>query len=355
MHSSIPLFALFAAGVLGSPLSLFDRLQLKNIVRDVVTEVAVTQVVTVTVFGQAPTATSTSAIAKVHKAYYSGAYRHWHHTRPRSTRMSTRMMISTVLPPSTSSIPAAVSPTSISTSEDEATDVVDVPTTSDAVDVSTTSDVVDVSTTSDVVDVSTTSDVVDVSTTSDVVVVPTTSEVVSVPTSTPSAAAPSSVSTPSDGSPLSGGISLLTTVNKYRQLYSLPTLSWSSVLTENALKTGTDGGGVTQTHQLNPGSFAQVITPGMSTAVVDLGGDTPFELSYVAWLCEVSSDSQLSAGGVNQCDLVEKVLHMRYSSTGHYDILTSKKYTQIGCAFARNPGAAATSVYQGLWVCDLAF
>ncbi|KAL9100752.1 MAG: hypothetical protein Q9187_009327 [Circinaria calcarea] len=338
MHSSIPLFALFAAGVLGSPLSLFDRLQLKNIVRDVVTEeVAVTQVVTVTVFGQAPTATSTSAIAKVHKAYYSGAYRHWHHTRPRSTRMSTRMVTSTVLPSSTSSIPAVVSPTPISTSEDEETDVVDVPTTSE------------------VVDVPTTSEVVVVPTTSEVVVVPTTSETVDVPTSTPSAAAPSSVSTLSDGSPLSGGVSLLTTVNKYRQLYSLPKLSWSSVLTKNALKTGTDGGGVTQTHQLNPGSFAQVITPGMSTAVVDLGGDTPFELSYVAWLCEVSSDPQLSAGGVNQCDLVEKILHMRYSSTGHYDILTSKKYTQIGCAFARNPGAAATSVYQGLWVCDLAF
>ena len=307
-----------------------------------------TEVVTVTVAGQAPTTTSTSAIAKVHKAYHSGAYRHWHHTgtrtrtRTRSRVFSTRAVTSTVFPSS----PAIASSTPISTS---------ISSSSDAVVVPTTSDVEVVSTTSDVEVVSTTSDVEVVSTTSEAVVVSTTSEVVVVPTSTSSAAAPTSESTSSDTSPLSGGVSLLTTVNHYRQLYSLPTLSWSSVLTKNALKTGTDGNGVTQTHQLNPGSFAQVITPGMSTAVVDLGGNTPFELSYVAWLCEVSSDPQLSAGGDNKCDTVEKVLHMRYSSTGHHDILNSRKYTQIGCAFAKNPQAAATSVYQGLWVCDLAF
>lgn len=154
---------------------------------------------------------------------------------------------------------------------------------------------------------------------------------------------------------MSGGVSLLTTVNKYRTLYSLPTLSWSSTLHGNALKTGTDDLGVNENHELNPGSFGQVIAPGMSTAMVDLGGDTPFEISFAAWLCEVSSDPELSAGGVNQCDLVEKVLHITQKGTGHHDILTSKSYTQIGCAFAPNAGADPTSVYQGLWICDVAF
>lgn len=94
--------------------------------------------------------------------------------------------------------------------------------------------------------------------------------------------------------------------------------------------------------------MAQVITPGMVVKQGDdLGGLTPFELSYCALLCE--NPEKLKS----QCALVDKYLHMYYTDTGHYDILTSKDYTKIGCAFADNPDKDNNTPYQGLWVCDL--
>lgn len=101
--------------------------------------------------------------------------------------------------------------------------------------------------------------------------------------------------------------------------------------------------------------MAQVITPGMVVKYgSDLGGDTPFELSYVAWLCEVPSE-KLKADGKDQCQFVSDYLHMYYTDTGHYDILTSKSYSKIGCAFADNPDKDNDTPYQGLWVCDLGY
>lgn len=142
-------------------------------------------------------------------------------------------------------------------------------------------------------------------------------------------------------------------MNKWREAYGLPKFEWSAKLQANAQKTADDNGGVTMSHQLNPGSFGQVITVGAEVAVADLQGDSPFELSFVSWLCEVPSET-LKMGGVDQCALVDEVLHMQYNSRGHYDILTDTKYTKIGCAFTKDPSADSTSAAQGLWVCDLA-
>lgn len=101
--------------------------------------------------------------------------------------------------------------------------------------------------------------------------------------------------------------------------------------------------------------MGQVITPGMVEKYGgDLGGVTPFELSYLAWLCEVPSN-KLAVNGQDGCKLVSDNLHMYYTDTGHYDILTSAKYTKIGCAFADNPDKDNKTPYQGLWVCDLGY
>ena len=81
-----------------------------------------------------------------------------------------------------------------------------------------------------------------------------------------------------------------------------------------------------------------------------ISGLSAFELSYVAWLCEVSSDPELNSDK-NYCQLVSDNLHMQYSDTGHHDILNSPSYKNIGCAFAQNPDGS--DPYQGLWVCDL--
>jgi len=149
--------------------------------------------------------------------------------------------------------------------------------------------------------------------------------------------------------PNSGGVPLIDTANKWRTAYGLNTLEWNSALEANALKTGTDDHGSNETHELNPGSMAQVITPGQEVSVGNLNGDSPFELSYITWLCEVPTDPELEG----QCQTVANVLHIRYNDTGHHDILCSKSYTAIGCAFAQNPYSTNASIYQGLWVCDL--
>lgn len=151
------------------------------------------------------------------------------------------------------------------------------------------------------------------------------------------------------GIPKSGGIPLIDTVNKWRIAYGLNALEWNTTLEANALKTGNDDHGSIETHELNPGSTAQVITPGQEVSVGDLNGDSPFDLSYITWLCEVPTDLELKG----QCQTVSNVLHMRYDDTGHHDILCSKNYTAIGCAFTQNPFSAKASTYQGLWVCDL--
>jgi uncharacterized protein YkwD len=174
-----------------------------------------------------------------------------------------------------------------------------------------------------------------------------------------STSAPVSTSAPAtqsgnDGSPLSDGVSLLTTANKWRSIYDLSPFTWDEQLESNARKTGEDGGGVTQTHQMGPGTFGQVITPGIEAPSDVLQGYTPFELAYVNWLCEVPSP-RLKTGGVDGCALVARTQFMVYTSTGHHDILTDAKYTKIGCAFARNPNAASDSPWTGLWVCDLGF
>ena len=160
-----------------------------------------------------------------------------------------------------------------------------------------------------------------------------------------------------DGSPNSGGVSLLTIVNKWRVKYNVPTLTWSTILAANAQKTGDDGQGSIQRHELNPGTHAQVICPGQKNPATNYMPDTPFELSYVAWLCERPQEPQLTNdNGINQCQLEMKNLFIQNTPGvyGHHDILVSTSYKIIGCAFAVNPAVSNTSTYQGLWVCDLA-
>ena len=86
-------------------------------------------------------------------------------------------------------------------------------------------------------------------------------------------------------SPTSGGVPIIDTINKWRGLYNIGTLTWSDQLVANAQKTGNDDGGLNENHELNPGSYAQVIAPSsLSFPEQNLEGDTPFELTYVAFL-----------------------------------------------------------------------
>lgn len=142
--------------------------------------------------------------------------------------------------------------------------------------------------------------------------------------SAPAPAAGSSGATPSVG----GGGDWFSIANKWRVAVGQPAFTEDSKLVANAQDTANSSGGQLK-HKLNPGSFAQVLAPGDSSNFesVFLGG----------WLCELPNLPGLNgvcasaSGGWNHA-----------GQTGHAEILSSSKYSKIGCALG-----------QGIWSCDL--
>lgn len=132
--------------------------------------------------------------------------------------------------------------------------------------------------------------------------------------------------------PPSDSTGYMSIVDEYRKKLGLKELKQDATLEANALKTvqdNTRSGTVNMNHQLNDGSFAQVLAPGDADA---------FKHCFVGgWLCEIPTLPGLNG----ECSTESQ--GWMYTSTGHADILTSGSYSKIGCA---NAG--------GLWGCDLA-
>ncbi|KAL8826162.1 MAG: hypothetical protein Q9191_003969, partial [Dirinaria sp. TL-2023a] len=171
----------------------------------------------------------------------------------------------------------------------------------------------------------------------------------------------------SDGSPPSGSSSILSTINYWRTEYGLSTLVWNSTLQSAAENTGSlDGGSASnEVHHpppVTPGhGIGEVISPGSDNdggGKWNLQGHSFFELAYLGWLCE-GPPSRLGSNGQQLCDLLQQVDPgdtYELTETGHYEILTTPQYTDIGCAYTKNPNADMTWYYQqGLWVCDLSY
>ncbi|KAL9608624.1 MAG: hypothetical protein Q9167_006567 [Letrouitia subvulpina] len=161
--------------------------------------------------------------------------------------------------------------------------------------------------------------------------------------------------------PTSGGVPLIDTVNKWRKAYGLVQLQWDARCSQNAKKTGADSNGLpsNQTHEIIPPTTSQVISPGQSIRNGDYT-QTPFELSYIGWLCE-HPGGPLVQGGVDLCALQDRWLPLNpppppEDPEGHFKILTGVDISAglrfIGCAFT--PSAEeGDKIYQGQWVCDL--
>jgi len=160
-----------------------------------------------------------------------------------------------------------------------------------------------------------------------------TTEAPSAPAQTwaPAAPSPTATSAPSSGGASGGVGDYMSVVSKWRAAGGLPGLTQDSTLEGNAMKTSTDSTNGLQ-HELNPGTFAQVLAP----------GDTSnFESVYVGgWLCEISSLPGLD--GI--CSTMAQGWDHSDGETGHAEILTSTKYSKIGCAISGT----------GVWACDLA-
>ena len=143
-----------------------------------------------------------------------------------------------------------------------------------------------------------------------------------------SGASAPAASAPSTGS--SGGSGYIAIVNEWRGKMGLPSLTQDSTLEANAIKTSKDAG-TSLTHELNPGSMAQVLAPGDASN---------FESVFVGgWLCEVPS---LPGLGSSVCNSASQGWD-HGGQTGHADILSSTTYTKIGCGL--DPS---------IWACDLA-
>lgn len=159
--------------------------------------------------------------------------------------------------------------------------------------------------------------------------------------------------------PTSGGVPLIDTINKWRKAFSLVELRWDARCSRNAKQTGCDSGGSpnNQTHEIFAPTTSQVISPGQ---FIKVGNSplTPFENSYVGWLCE-HPGGPLIQGGVDQCAVQGAELPLGQPEDdpeGHYEILTGKGISAglrfIGCAFTPSPDQDSKK-YQGQWVCDL--
>ncbi|KAL2444440.1 hypothetical protein ABEF95_016807 [Exophiala dermatitidis] len=138
-------------------------------------------------------------------------------------------------------------------------------------------------------------------------------------------------SSPAASSSSSDESGYMAVVSKWRAAGGYPALTRDSTLEANALKTSTNSvGGLI--HELNPGSFAQVLAP---------GSPSNFESVYVGgWLCEIPS-----LPGLNGICSSESKGWSYDGQTGHASILSSTSYSKIGCAISSNTN---------VWACDLA-
>ncbi|KAL8726287.1 MAG: hypothetical protein Q9181_006111 [Wetmoreana brouardii] len=164
---------------------------------------------------------------------------------------------------------------------------------------------------------------------------------------------PDQSTTPANGQsgspPSSGDDSLFATINRWRSTFGANALSWSEDMVNAAANTGQLNGGTSMSLQHhNPSDAAEVIAAGSDTDMgQDLKGRSPFEISLIAWLCE-NPENKMG----DSCDVQAGVMNIHnidtQHPTGHHDILVDNSYTQIGCAFTKNPNADGWFGDQGL-------
>jgi len=133
---------------------------------------------------------------------------------------------------------------------------------------------------------------------------------------------------PAPSAPAQGGY--MGIVAEWRSKMGLPALELDTKLQNNAQDAANSSGGQLK-HKLNSGSMAQVLAPGSMDE---------FEKIFVGgWLCELPNTPGL---GSSVCNEMSKGWNYA-GQTGHAEILTSTKYTKIGCAAG-----------DGICSCDLA-
>lgn len=121
-------------------------------------------------------------------------------------------------------------------------------------------------------------------------------------------------------------------VGDWRQRMGLYQLQYSSAMEANARKTVVDSNGQ-MIHQLNPGSFGQVLAPGGPTE------DDFWRVLVGGWLCELPD-----APGMNGICAEASKGWAYNGQTGHAELMRTTQLRTIGCA-----------QYKNIWSCDLGY
>ncbi|KAL8679451.1 MAG: hypothetical protein Q9186_004281 [Xanthomendoza sp. 1 TL-2023] len=148
---------------------------------------------------------------------------------------------------------------------------------------------------------------------------------------------------------------ILSTINGWRYALGANPLSWSQEMADAAANTGRAncGGGCGMNHHA-PKNAAEVISPGSDNDNgQNLHGRSPFEISYIAWICEVPSAQMGDACSLVDVNNKDAVMRITMNGRGHHDILVDNNYKKIGCAFTPNSNANEWFLGRGQWICDL--
>ena len=153
-----------------------------------------------------------------------------------------------------------------------------------------------------------------------------------------------------------GGQNILDVANKWRSKQGLPTFTWDEALATVSANTNAANGANSMTHHRVPPSLGQVIAEGSSTktASSSQGELGPIDLLWLDWICELSGEIP----GFPCSDALGATNMDTNGETIHAEILMNPQYTKLGCNYmdATDPAAQGSmQIYQGMFVCDVAF
>jgi hypothetical protein len=158
-----------------------------------------------------------------------------------------------------------------------------------------------------------------------------------------------------DPSPLSGDLTLLQTINKWRYRYGREPIRWSTSFADSAATFATET--INRQPHTGLGSGVQIQAPSPGFVVpppgANLEGFSPFELQVLSWLCESPQDPQLQPaenGGVNVCYVQQRILDISSSTSMIHDAVLTTSLNSVGCAYRQYP-VVSIPQWAGIWDC----
>jgi len=173
------------------------------------------------------------------------------------------------------------------------------------------------------------------------------------------------VEVPSGGSfgAQSGGENIVDTVNRFRGTVGAPPLSWNQQLAEEAASAGhyhIDVRGLSATDvPVHPPDMGAITRGQVMIGGVDADTEckqyrsklnlTPFGAAFYGWACEVPSAIP------ENCREILDTTGTMVATTGHFNILSDAKYSEVGCSYVADPKhqGDCSATRTGMWACNV--